>query len=254
MENAGKRTREVAQVIDLTGRKSFSDFRYSAYQKNSYPGAVQIVLDEEDEQCPFRLNGDRDSVDEDRGVASITTSRYHRGDSSTSSCCRSGDVIDVDNDSTGSDGDVAACVPTIVMPPRLRSLTAWRPPAAADDEVVEVQPHPRELRCDKSNVEEPTEGDVALIGSSGGLLAADLPHARSKCPVKPFIAKGAKRTVAANAMACANCWCYVCEQPAAKCPQWTSTDTKLPAHCNGHERNKLWVALRRTFCVLDANV
>ena len=83
-----------------------------------------------------------------------------------------------------------------------------------------------------------------MLPSQGGTLAADLPHARCACPLTPFVPSIAKRTVRGNDAFCEKCWCFVCEVPAAQCHQWTSMDTKQPAHCNGHARGKMWATLK----------
>ena len=86
---------------------------------------------------------------------------------------------------------------------------------------------------------------LELVGSSGGLLAADLPHARAECPRKRFTSsKTAKRTLPGNDEHCPNCWCYVCEMPVARCGQWSSRDTSQPAHCNAHGLSPFWASFR----------
>lgn len=127
------------------------------------------------------------------------------------------------------------------------------PGVAADDDDDEVQEVSMPARA--SNQPTNTEtceslGDgVELVGSSGGLLASDLPHARAQCPLMPFKhPKAAKRAVGGNERICSNCWCFVCETPAARCSQWSSKDAQRPAHCNAHDKGaaRLWLSLRET--------
>lgn len=112
-----------------------------------------------------------------------------------------------------------------------------------EDECREVSPPPRPPPTH-------TQGDdlgdgVVLVGIRGGLLMEDMPHARADCPLRPFAAGAAKRTIGTNESACAHCWCYVCQHPVADCSQWTSLDTTRPAHCNAHGGNVIWKRMKR---------
>ena len=108
---------------------------------------------------------------------------------------------------------------------------------------VEIVDAPKPSRKRELSEVVDEDGEMEITGSSGGLLAADLPHSRADCPLKPFHPGNAKRTSPGNEAFCANCWCYVCEV-RAPCAHWTSADTKRPAHCNGHARSKMWTTLR----------
>jgi hypothetical protein len=83
---------------------------------------------------------------------------------------------------------------------------------------------------------------IAFVGFS---RAHALPHQRSNCPIKLFARRtSAKRTVAGNSERCDLCFCYVCDVEASKCPQWESSDTKRPAHCNAYFGLSRWDKLR----------
>ena len=93
---------------------------------------------------------------------------------------------------------------------------------------------------------------LVVLGTSGGLLAENLPHPRCDCPLKQFFARGARRTIVTNEASCDQCYCFVCECRARECSQWRSSDAKRPAHCNAHSSTcpgatgaSIWRALRR---------
>jgi hypothetical protein len=99
--------------------------------------------------------------------------------------------------------------------------------------------------CGAQPIPELDEDGIALVGCRGALLLANLPHVRSTCLANPFTAGSAKRTVGKNSSVCGLCYCYVCDQPAVECPNWTSLDTSAPAHCNAHDELWMWKTMRR---------
>ncbi|KAJ1627683.1 hypothetical protein T492DRAFT_580753, partial [Pavlovales sp. CCMP2436] len=67
---------------------------------------------------------------------------------------------------------------------------------------------------------EDDDEDVQMVGASeGAFVLADFPHAREWCVVFPHAASGGWSA------RCPNCYCYVCDVPAAECAQWG-------AHCS----------------------
>ena len=61
----------------------------------------------------------------------------------------------------------------------------------------------------------------------------DFPHSREFCVSRPF-APGKE------AARCANCYCYVCDAPAAGCPEWDCDGW----HCKATHSDAKWQALR----------
>ena len=91
--------------------------------------------------------------------------------------------------------------------------------------------------------------EIELVGCANKVA---LPHARCHCPEHRFrinvVASaparpsgggdgGGAATNDGNAVACANCYCWVCDVPAADCGAWA-------AHCDAHDKGAEWKALR----------
>lgn len=103
-----------------------------------------------------------------------------------------------------------------------------------DDEVVEI---PRPLRpvqvlggAGSSNTDDAAEGgdEPQFLGRTGHSLL-DFPHARENCFAHPFREDRSK--------ICANCFCYVCDQPAASCCTWSE-------HCHATHTELRWQRAR----------
>ena len=75
------------------------------------------------------------------------------------------------------------------------------------------------------------DDDVTFVGRSGQFALCDFPHARENCAVHPF--GTSPRTF------CAQCFCYVCDQPASKCASWFE-------HCHATHTSTEWRARRRS--------
>jgi len=111
--------------------------------------------------------------------------------------------------------------------------------ASSDDEVEEVAPPAPPPRITFA-----VEGDDEVQGmaAAGGLH--DLPHLRGFCLHKPFVRTHRKRPHEGNAATCCHCYCFICDRPAAECPQWESEERKAPSHCNAHGGHKQWRLLQ----------
>ena len=94
-------------------------------------------------------------------------------------------------------------------------------PAADDDDECQIIDSPpiqqvaaQQMAGSSSSVaeEEPAgDDDVQFQGRTGTLALADFPHSRENCVTRRFL-PGKERE------SCPNCYCYVCDQPAAGCP------------------------------------
>ena len=82
-----------------------------------------------------------------------------------------------------------------------------------------------------------------------GASASDYAHARCNCTLKRW----SPAPAAANALTCANCYCFVCDAPAADCRRWRpDPEPQQPAggatggggHCNADDKSERWQSVR----------
>ena len=92
------------------------------------------------------------------------------------------------------------------LPPPLR------PPTTADDD---------------------EDDELQFVGRTGQLALVDFPHARENCVTHKFVLGGEKKH-------CANCYCYVCDDVASKCPKWDD-------HCKATHTSQAWQARRKAW-------
>lgn len=97
-----------------------------------------------------------------------------------------------------------------------------------DDEVEEVVAPPRTCTPAASAVPaaDGEDADFQVVGTRGTVALVDFPHARPNCLACPF-------TKGQESAHCENCYCYVCDKPAAACAEWQ-------AHCAADHREKRW--------------
>ena len=98
-----------------------------------------------------------------------------------------------------------------------------------DDDVMEVAPPPPAPppQAPPTATGDDDDEEVQITQHAGALT--DFPHSREHCTTFPIAADASKR--------CANCYCYVCDAPAAKCAQWAT-------HCNAKHSDPQWRAAR----------
>lgn len=81
--------------------------------------------------------------------------------------------------------------------------------------------------ANNNNDNDEEEEELTVIGTKGGYNAlVDFPHARQNCVSHPF-ANGNRQ------LHCDNCYCYVCDCPAADCKSWSS-------HCEACHDSPHW--------------
>ena len=97
-----------------------------------------------------------------------------------------------------------------------------------DEDVMEVAPPPPVRPPQAPPAGATNDDDEIQITQHQGALT-DFPHSREHCTTFPIAADASKR--------CANCYCYVCDAPAAKCAQWAT-------HCNAKHSDPQWRAAR----------
>ena len=93
------------------------------------------------------------------------------------------------------------------------SAPAWQPVAAAPG------------HAEKSGNDE--DAELAIVATRGKNALVDFPHCRSNCAKHPFDG------VSERQKHCDNCYCDVCDIPAAKCTEWSS-------HCEASHEDKRW--------------
>lgn len=80
--------------------------------------------------------------------------------------------------------------------------------------------------------------EFEIVATKGQNALADFPHSRANCVTHPF-ASADKKTH------CDNCYCYVCDMPAAECQVWDS-------HCKAYHEDRRWREERERFKRLGA--
>lgn len=77
------------------------------------------------------------------------------------------------------------------------------------------------------------DDEVQFEGRTGDLALSDFPHGRENCLVHPW-------TPGHEQDACPNCFCYVCDDNASKCSEWSS-------HCKATHTSAHWRAQRQVY-------
>ena len=101
-----------------------------------------------------------------------------------------------------------------------------------DDECMEVE-RPREAPAPLPSAGQLDQEDeeVVCTGRTGCIALSDFPHARENCVASPW-------TPGTEAHACPNCFCYVCDDVATSCPQWSE-------HCKATHMSAKWRSARK---------
>jgi len=85
-----------------------------------------------------------------------------------------------------------------------------------------------------------SEEDFLEILDGGKIENDKLPHLRQDCTVHPF----ATLVPAERERKCSNCYCYVCDAPAAACESWNH-------HCHANSADKTeksyWLQEKKRF-------
>ena len=94
---------------------------------------------------------------------------------------------------------------------------------------------PKDDRAYESDTAAAADDDeeFEIVATKGQNALADFPHSRANCVTHPF-ASGDKKTH------CDNCYCYVCDMPAAECQVWDS-------HCKANHEDHRWREERERF-------
>ena len=106
-------------------------------------------------------------------------------------------------------------------------------PAPEDDDEVMEQAAPANPVSTSAGGRRRRRTSSQCTGHKGAIALADFPHARENCVSKPF-------RFGAEQQHCANCYCYVCDDLASKCPQWDS-------HCAATHTKQVWQQARQAW-------
>ncbi|XP_069503367.1 uncharacterized protein [Ambystoma mexicanum] len=101
-------------------------------------------------------------------------------------------------------------------------------------------PSEKSLVEEKRTEELVLDEELAITFTRSGNV---MPHARYDCMANPFV-RAEHETGAPienNANVCDQCYCYLCDKPALKCPYWTTT---CVCHCNAHNKSVFWKSQR----------
>ena len=186
--------------------------------------------------------------------------KRRKGDSA-SAFVQNADAIDLLEDSEDeapaeasekpTDGDIKTTPPDIK--PVIASAAAASAVDQADSDVEEVEANasewrsatggggttgtaqPKDDRAYESDTAAGADDDeeFAIVATKGQNALADFPHSRANCVTHPFDS-GDKKTH------CDNCYCYVCDMPAAECQVWDS-------HCKANHEDRRWREERERF-------
>ena len=85
----------------------------------------------------------------------------------------------------------------------------------------------------------PEDNDVQFCGRTGDSALIDFPHAREHCVSTPFVP-------GKHQQHCANCFCFVCDAPAATCPRWFE-------HCMATHTQQQWQRRREEWRRMPAS-
>ena len=75
--------------------------------------------------------------------------------------------------------------------------------------------------------------EVQYTGRTGHNALCDFPHARFNCVAKKFCPGKEHET-------CSQCYCYVCDAPAAGCPQWATHCKATHGDAQSEARRRAW--------------
>ena len=115
---------------------------------------------------------------------------------------------------------------------------AVEPEPDDDDEVMEQAAPANPMSTSAPAAADDDDDELQYQGHTGAIALADFPHARENCVSKPF-------RFGAEQQHCANCYCYVCDDLASKCPQWDS-------HCAATHTKPVWQQARQAWKTKDA--
>lgn len=112
----------------------------------------------------------------------------------------------------------------------------------AEDEVQGIDPPAKNTIMPTGTSNDSNNSDeIQLVAETQGASAlVHFPHAREQCTQFPFHDATSQTTMKKNQLHCDQCYCYICDIPAAQCTMWKNNkkkENKEPAHCNASSRS-----------------
>lgn len=108
--------------------------------------------------------------------------------------------------------------------------------AEDDDDEMEVEgtaDASSSTRPDPLAAVEDDDEEVQYTGRTGHNALCDFPHARFNCVAKKFCPGKEHET-------CSQCYCYICDAPAAGCPQWATHCKATHGDAHSEAQRRAW--------------
>lgn len=117
------------------------------------------------------------------------------------------------------------------------STSGWRPAGGGSGQPKDDRAYDSDASGNGNDEQEKNSAndeEFEIVATKGQNALADFPHSRANCVTHPFASGGDKKAH------CENCYCYVCDIPAADCKVWDS-------HCKANHEDRRWREERERF-------
>jgi len=125
----------------------------------------------------------------------------------------------------------------VSAPTTTSSTSGWRPAGGGTGQPKYDRAYDSDAPGNGNDEQEKksaNDEEFEIVATKGQNALADFPHSRANCVTHPFASGGDKKAH------CDNCYCYVCDMPAADCKVWDS-------HCEANHEDRRWREERERF-------
>ena len=125
----------------------------------------------------------------------------------------------------------------VSAPTTTSSTSGWRPAGGGTGQPKDDRAYDSDAPGNGNDEQEKksaNDEEFEIVATKGQNALADFPHSRANCVTHPFASGGDKKAH------CDNCYCYVCDMPAADCKVWDS-------HCEANHEDRRWREERERF-------